>query len=186
MSEGAAAKRESRAARVPEQGRRATVTFRCLPALQAKIQDAAAQSGRSSSEEIERRIEDSFAGAFSADVRTKGIFESVAQMISVVERGTGRKWWEDELTASMCGDVVRELINSLMPRVEQPANKLLELVESDKARLEREAKEALWQTTVRMNAIDRALAILSDDQKGAVGAKPVDSLSQSKKKSDTE
>jgi hypothetical protein len=53
-------KKESRAARVPEKGRRATMTFRCLPDVQAQLQSAAEASGRSVSEEIERRLEASF------------------------------------------------------------------------------------------------------------------------------
>ena len=60
MSKPATDKKERRAARVPEQGRRATVTFRCLPDVRAKLQEAAAKSGRSASEEMEHRLARSF------------------------------------------------------------------------------------------------------------------------------
>ena len=44
----------------PQEGKRPSVTFRCRAGLQAKLQTEAQQADRSVSEEIERRLEQSF------------------------------------------------------------------------------------------------------------------------------
>lgn len=60
MADAAQGKKVSRSTRVPGRGRRPTVTFRCHPDLQAKLQQSADEDSRSLSEEIERRLERSF------------------------------------------------------------------------------------------------------------------------------
>lgn len=174
-------KRMGRPPKAPEKGRRQNYTFRMSDADRDKVVAAADAAGRSVSEEIERRIEDSFRGALAADHRTRILVENVIQIINMIEAGSGKKWWEDEITSGMCGSVLRELFLQLMPEPKQSENSLLKLVEGDKARLAREAKEALWRTTVKMNAMDRAIAILKGNPPDAGDGKAGDILSQSQK-----
>ena len=47
----------------PSGGKRPTLTFRCRSALQEKLQASAAEADRSMSEEVERRLEQSFEAA---------------------------------------------------------------------------------------------------------------------------
>lgn len=176
-------KRMGRPPKAPEKGRRQNYTFRMSDADRDKVVAAADAAGRSVSEEIERRIEDSFSGALAADQRTKILIENIFQLINMIELGSGKKWWEDETTAGMCGFVLRELILQLMPEPKPLENKLLKLVEGDKARLAREAKEALWQTTVKMTAMDRATAILKGEPPDAGGGNAGDISSQPQKTS---
>lgn len=57
----------------PGEGRRPTVTFRCRPSLHRQLQEASAASGRSVSEEIERRLDASFAGPVIAEAAANAV-----------------------------------------------------------------------------------------------------------------
>lgn len=60
MAEAAPPKKVGRPPKDPSGGKRPTITFRCRAHLQERIQAAADAADRSVSEEVERRIEDSF------------------------------------------------------------------------------------------------------------------------------
>lgn len=129
MSDSAKGKKESRAARVPEQGRRATVTFRCLPDLQGKIQQAAATSGRSISEEIERRLENSFSKELAqlreymfGDAKTEAMLSKIVQMSKFIENwyssikgNPPAAWHEDELMRAAMRKAAQHIIIAATP-----------------------------------------------------------------------
>jgi hypothetical protein len=77
-------------------------TFRVRPHLDELLQKAAAEAGRSVSEEIEYRLDRSFyeaamyRGAFGE--RTGDLFRAFATAIWLIERGAGKKWHEDRET----------------------------------------------------------------------------------------
>jgi Arc-like DNA binding domain len=86
---------------IPEADRkRANLTFRTRSGMREKLEAAAAQSGRSVSEEVEYRLERSFQQAESiADilggVATANLLLLISMAIQEVEKATGKSWRED-------------------------------------------------------------------------------------------
>ncbi|GEP06774.1 hypothetical protein [Methylobacterium oxalidis] len=137
MTEAAAApkKRMGRPPKAPEKGRRQNYTFRMSDADRDRIIDAAARSGRSMSEEIERRIERSLAndedrdtfGIYidtSADALFGGrhnlsLFVSLSDYIFVSERHTKNRWNKDAETKK----IVLEYLLKTLPLAMNQAEK---------------------------------------------------------------
>jgi len=107
--------------------KRGVLGFRARDDLRRRLTDAAKLSGRSASEEIEHRLDQSFemaeliAGAFRAALgETNGdLMRAIATVIWLIERRTGKKWNEDLLTAfevsSAIDSIVRGLTQPLSP-----------------------------------------------------------------------
>ena len=104
----------------PSQGRRDTFKFRMRRTVRDQLIDAAQSSGVSVSEEIERRIEESFSKAgvvtamFGGDQNAQLLFAfSVA--IREVERQTGKRWWEDPATSEQMRRAIDAIILAQVP-----------------------------------------------------------------------
>lgn len=129
----------------PNEGKRPTLTFRCRPSLQEKLQAAASEADRSVSEEVERRLDKSFEdadliAAVGAAVRQEtnaGIerlvggkenFDLLVQLshgIAIANHTTGKSWTEDSATRQMVYDnIVKSLpfiLNNPAPRLMSPS-----------------------------------------------------------------
>lgn len=107
-------KRRGRPAKAPSERKRGNLTFRVRDDLRAALEEAAAQSDRSLSEEIEYRLELSL-GQREALKEEWGpdafaIAESIAKSLQHIERYTGKRWLKDEATFLLFSATVSELI----------------------------------------------------------------------------
>jgi len=102
--------------------KRGVLGFRARDELRQWLTDAAKLSGRSVSEEIEHRLEQSFetpdliAGAFRAAFgETNGdLMRAITTAIWLTERRTGKKWNEDEKTASHVREAIETVAHALL------------------------------------------------------------------------
>jgi hypothetical protein len=99
----------------PSKGRRANFTFRLTNALREKLASAAEASDLSMSEEIERRLDQSFSGAGIVAEMFGG--PEIARLMNVfalaaltVELQTGRKFSEDEVTNLAMKEAFKDII----------------------------------------------------------------------------
>lgn len=76
MSDENSQPKERRSPRIPGEGRRPTVTFRCRTQLKEKVEARAQEADRSISEEIERRLE----GAYHQEENQAEIVSNLASM----------------------------------------------------------------------------------------------------------
>ena len=84
----------------PDEGKRSVLNARITTSLRAKLEMAAAETGRSLSQEIELRLEDSFRDetAIHRAVGGKGGFDllcALGVIATAVGRGFGTIWWRD-------------------------------------------------------------------------------------------
>jgi len=101
--------------------KRGILAFRARDDLRQVLTDAAKLSGRSVSEEIEHRLEQSFetadliAGAFrAASGEANGdLMRAIATAIWLIERRTGKKWNEDQLTAIEVHSAIEGIVRAL-------------------------------------------------------------------------
>jgi len=100
-------------------------TFRVRPHLDGSLQKAAAEAGRSVSEEIEHRLDQSFQRAHEADLiadalraahggRTGDLLSAIATVVWLIERRTGKKWNEDRDTAFDVREAVEAVAEALV------------------------------------------------------------------------
>jgi hypothetical protein len=118
MPEEAPRKRRGRPAKPEGERKRGNLTFRTRDVLRKWLADAAAQSGRSTSEEIEYRLERSFdpdwVSHLIRDNPNLLLNEIALIMIRELTR-SGRSWKEDKGTR----DAIRQNINSLFDALDQ-------------------------------------------------------------------
>ena len=86
----------------PPKGKRGNFTFRVTERLREQLISEAEASGLSVSEEIERRLDQSFNGAPIRDLfggsHTNALILTIAAAIQMVEIESGKKWIEDHDT----------------------------------------------------------------------------------------
>jgi hypothetical protein len=86
----------------PPKGKRGNFTFRVTERLREQLISEAEASGLSVSEEIERRLDQSFNDAPTQDLfggsHTNALILTIAAAIQMVETQTGKKWIEDHDT----------------------------------------------------------------------------------------
>jgi Arc-like DNA binding domain len=81
----------------PSKGKRGTFTFRVTETLRDRLESAAAEAGRSVSEEIERLLDHSIAQEqLLGDRATGELVRRVITSIEVIRSLTGRSWNSDE------------------------------------------------------------------------------------------
>src|SRR5262249_50639139 len=97
--------------------KRGVLGFRARDDLRQWLTDDAKLSGRSVSEEIEHRLEQSFeiADSFRAAFgETNGdLMRAIATVIWLIERRTGKKWNEDNFTAIEVGVAIDGIVRAL-------------------------------------------------------------------------
>jgi hypothetical protein len=96
--------------------KRVALNMKASPQLRGRIDEAAAASGLSVAQEVERRLleslrlEDQFGGR-----KTTAFLQLAASVIQDAEAGTGCEWQDDFLTWSGVNYVVRSLLDSRRP-----------------------------------------------------------------------
>ena len=108
-------KRKSGRPSLGKAGRRQSFTFRIREKVRDLLVAAAQSSGVSVSEEIERRVEQSFSNAgvvaeMFGGVANAQLLFMFAVAIQEVERGTGKSWWQDVSTS----EAVQAAIDSIL------------------------------------------------------------------------
>ena len=111
-------------------------TFRVRPQLDGLLQVAAAKAGRSVSEEIEQRLDQSFQKAHEADLITNALravmgeptgdlVRAITIAIWLIERNAGKKWTEDLEAAWEVSGAVDDIVNAIagLPRGAERAAK---------------------------------------------------------------
>ena len=111
--------------------KRGVLGFRARDDLRQWLTDAAKLSGRSVSEEIEHRLEQSFeiADSFRAAFgETNGdLMRAIATVIWLIERRTGKKWNEDNFTAIEVGVAIDGIVRALTRRPFSPERAFIHL-----------------------------------------------------------
>src|SRR5262245_28606922 len=93
----AAKKRIGRPPKSEEDRKAVNFTFRSRGQMRERLQAAAAASGRSISEEIERRLEGSFLGEeLYGGPRLSAVFRALAAHIAIAKAQTGDNWEEND------------------------------------------------------------------------------------------
>ena len=111
--QGKVGKRVGRPAKNPALGKRINAMFRLNEATRDRLMAAAEQSGRSMSEEIERRIDRSFEDidlmlAYFGKPETLKLAHAIAMLARTVEARTGLDWTKDAQTkADLSGAISR-------------------------------------------------------------------------------
>jgi hypothetical protein len=155
-----AKKRAPGAGRKPRgefKGKSATLTTRITPETRAAMERAAQKSGRSLSQEVERRLNDSVRNERNRRSDVRALAEAVAIVAEKVEIATGKQWLQDAFT----GDALRGGIEVLVrhfaphgarvipPKVEEAAARMLpEATERDRSPSRVGEMEALKVITI--------------------------------------
>ena len=108
-----AKKRAPGAGRKPRgefKGKSATLTTRVMPETRAAMERAAQKSGRSLSQEVERRLNDSVLNERNRRSDVRALAEAIAIVTEKVEIATGKRWLQDAFT----GDALRHGIEVLV------------------------------------------------------------------------
>ena len=102
-------------------GKRFPLSLRITEEMRTKLHNAAAQTGRSVSQEVEFRLERSFTREEDVwgGAHTERLLRMLAIAIEGQEKSTGKKWTEDDATRNLVAtalpEVVKVLINANMP-----------------------------------------------------------------------
>jgi len=128
-------------------------TFRVRPHLDELLQKAAAKAGRSVSEEIEHRLDQSFemadliAGAFRAAYGESNgdLMRAIATVIWLIERRSGKKWNEDQFTAFE----VKSAIDGVVTALTAPKRAAFHLRRARRAPSSDREGEPAWGVEIR-------------------------------------
>jgi hypothetical protein len=96
----------------PFKGKSATLTTRITPETREELELAAAEKGRSLSQEVEYRLR-SFAGQGRKPPHIRSLADAVSLIVARIEQRTGRRWLDDPFTA----DAVRQGISAFSSRI---------------------------------------------------------------------
>ena len=118
----ATTKRALKAKRPKRVDRRKTTSTRMTPEIRARLEEAAAQSGRSLAQEIELRVDQSFlADEFLGGPGNATAAKLVGLILQDVEARTGKSWREDKDTYYGAFSAVATVLRVLGPQdVPQP------------------------------------------------------------------
>ena len=112
--------RRGRPPRGPYANKRKTLSTRITSTLRTRLEEAAEESGRSLSQEIEFRLEQSFADdqakheAFGGK-HVYALMRLLGSAVSLIETGTGRKWRDDLVTYHQVKATIDKLLYGLGP-----------------------------------------------------------------------
>lgn len=102
-----------------DEPKRAAIAVRTTPAIKERLQAAAAERGRSITQEVEARIEESFeAQDLLGGVETRQAFSAVAAQIKRMQDATGKHWLADVATHAAVRILADRIFASLEPRPE--------------------------------------------------------------------
>lgn len=102
-----------------DEPKRAAIALRTTPAIKEQLSDAADARGRSITQEVEARIEESFAmEALLGGPRTKELLLEIAGQIARAEAVTGQLWHEDAATFLTARHLIDDVLKRAQPRPE--------------------------------------------------------------------
>jgi hypothetical protein len=109
-------RKRGRPALSEEEARRANVSFRTTPQVRDKIVAAAQTAGRSVAQEVELRLEQSFAREGEAGSRSTAILADFIRLAAgIIEAKTGKRWTEDADTFSRVSQAIRSFMAQNQP-----------------------------------------------------------------------
>ena len=131
-----AKKREPGAGRKPRgefKGKSATLTTRITPETRTAMERAARKSGRSLSQEVERRLNDSVRNERNRRSDVRALAEAIAIVAEKVEKATGKHWLQDAFTGEALRGGIETLVRHfaphsarvIPPKVEEAAARVL-------------------------------------------------------------
>ena len=125
-------------------GKSAVFSTRITPELRAALEREAARSGRSLSQEIERRLTDSMSKAETrkwGPPRTESMMFFLAQLIDSIESETGQRWIDDPFTFQAVYFGLNLIFSMLKPDGDVvPPNRIKAAFEASRAAEEKRAE----------------------------------------------
>ena len=123
-----ASKRVGRPSKAPQKGARNSLGLRVTAEMKNRLEAAAAASGRSQSQEVEFRLEQSFRKEDDGIAALGGseqhaLFRMMAAAAVIIENRTGKSWSSDWKTSIAVRNAWKELIAAVLPK---PPEKLLD------------------------------------------------------------
>jgi len=113
-----AKKRAPGAGRKPSgefKGKSATLTTRITPETRAAMERAAQKSGRSLSQEVEHRLNDSVLNERDRRSDVRALAEAIAIITEKVELATGKQWLQDAFTGDALRGGIEVLVRHFAP-----------------------------------------------------------------------
>ena len=96
-------------------GKSATLTTRITPETRAAMERAAQKSGRSLSQEVERRLNDSVLNDRNRRSDVRALVEAIAIVTEKVEIATGKNWLQDAFTGEALRHGIEVLVRHFAP-----------------------------------------------------------------------
>ena len=118
-----AKKRAPGAGRKPRgefKGKSATLTTRITPETRAAMERAAQKSGRSLSQDVERRLVDSVRNERNRRSDIRALAEAIAIVAEKVEKATGKHWLQDASTGEELRRGIDVLVRHFAPHGARP------------------------------------------------------------------
>ena len=114
-------------------GKTATLTTRITAETRAAMERAAQKSGRSLSQEVERRLNDSVRNERNRRYDVRALAEAIAIVAEKVEKATGKHWLQDAFTGEALRGGIETLVRHfaphsarvIPPKVEEAAARVL-------------------------------------------------------------
>ena len=100
----------------PFKGKSATITTRIMPSTRVYLEEAAAASGRSLSQEIELRLRHSVRPDDKRARHIKAAEELIRLAAEETERLTGVSWLKDRFTAEVLRHAIDQVLSHFAPR----------------------------------------------------------------------
>jgi uncharacterized protein (DUF1778 family) len=100
----------------PYKGKSATITTRIMPTTRVDLEEAAAASGRSLSQEIELRLRHSVRSDDKRARHIKAAEELIRLAVEEIERFTGVSWLTDRFTAEVLRHAIDHLLSRFAPQ----------------------------------------------------------------------
>jgi hypothetical protein len=116
-------------------GKSATLTTRITPGTRAAMERAAQKNGRSLSQEVERRLNDSVLNDRNRRPDVRALVEAIAIVTEKVEIATGKNWLQDAFTAEALRHGIEALVRHFAPHGARviPPRVLAEASERDRS-----------------------------------------------------
>ncbi len=133
MAAPAKARKRGRPALPPNEKKRPSMGFRPSPANRKQIEQAAAKSGLSMSQEIERRLERSFAEetnlqwAYQQIIGDEALHRAImlaSSLIRISQEETGVPWHQDPELRKEAADLYRKQLDTEAARLNADADKV--------------------------------------------------------------
>lgn len=115
---------------ITDEAKVATLTTRISPTVKARLDAAARANARSTSREVELRLEASFSLREDVSTETRHLLAVAAEIIDRIEQMTGRPWAADRFTFEALAAAIPAILRAMAPAGEaSPPARLSEIAE---------------------------------------------------------